>query len=205
MTCLIPSEHHEHEEHAEGHRGHGEEVDGDEVPDMVVEEGPPGRRGRSPTAMHVLGDGGLSDIDAELEQLAVDSGRSPGWVGDTHSPDQGPDPGVEGRSAGTATPTLPTPVEPKALPVPPDHGLGLDDDEAGTPLPPEAAEPGPEDPVAPALPGTLHAPPKDRQLLAESKILRHQPNPITRDGTEQDAEGGQEAHRRLRLEAKPGF
>jgi hypothetical protein len=52
---------------------------------------------------------------------------------------------------------------------------------------------------------TLHASPEDRQLLAESKILRHQPNPITKDGTEQDTEGGQEVHRRLGLEAKPGF
>ena len=51
---------------------------------------------------HVLGDRGLSDIDAELEQLTVDSGRSPGWVGDTHPPDQGPDGGVEGRSAVTS-------------------------------------------------------------------------------------------------------
>ena len=56
---------------------------------QIGEEGFPRRR-------MLLGDGGLSDIDAELEQLTVDSGRSPGWVGDTHPPDQGPDPGFRG-------------------------------------------------------------------------------------------------------------
>jgi hypothetical protein len=31
-------------------------------------------------AAHVLGDGGLADFDAELEQLAVDTGRTPKWI-----------------------------------------------------------------------------------------------------------------------------
>jgi hypothetical protein len=33
---------HEHVEHAKRHRGHHEEVDGDEISDVVLEEGSPG-------------------------------------------------------------------------------------------------------------------------------------------------------------------
>jgi len=53
--------------------------------------------------------------------------------------------------------------------------------------------------------GRFTPPPKDGKLLPESKILRRQPGPITDNGAEQDTEGDQKAHRRLRLEAKPGF
>ena len=37
---------------------------------------------------HILGHTGLSDLDAELEQLAMNSWRSPEWIGDTHLADQ---------------------------------------------------------------------------------------------------------------------
>src|SRR3954463_358043 len=37
---------------------------------------------------HILGDAGLSDFDAELEKLAMNSWRSPQWIGDTHLADQ---------------------------------------------------------------------------------------------------------------------
>jgi hypothetical protein len=47
--------------------------------------------------------------------------------------------------------------------------------------------------------------PKDGESLPESKILRRQPDAVTKDGADQDAEDGQGAHRRLRLRAKPEF
>ena len=78
----------------------------------------------------------------------------------------------------------------------------LDDDQAGAPVLPQAAEPSPEDPVAPPQPGALHPSPKDGKLLAESKILRRQPGPITEYGAEQNTKGGQKAHRRLRSKAE---
>jgi hypothetical protein len=40
------------------------------------------------SAGHILGHTGLSDVDAELEQLAMNSWRSPEWIGDTHLADQ---------------------------------------------------------------------------------------------------------------------
>ena len=44
-------------------------------------------------------------------------------------------------------PTFPTPVEPKAVSMPPEHGVGLDDDERVSPAGPQAAEPRPEQPI----------------------------------------------------------
>ena len=38
-------EHDEDEQHAQARGGHGEEIDGDQIADMVGEEGPPGLRG----------------------------------------------------------------------------------------------------------------------------------------------------------------
>ena len=47
---------------------------------------------------------------------------------------------------------LPSPVVLEALQVPPDHGLGLDDDEAFSPPVPGSGQPKPEDAVLGFLP-----------------------------------------------------
>src|SRR6478735_7398536 len=44
---------------------------------MVTQEAAPPRGGRSVSLDHILRDAGLSDLKAELEQLAVDALRSP--------------------------------------------------------------------------------------------------------------------------------
>src|SRR5262249_53956780 len=54
---------------------------------MVAQERLPALgRGSSP-ARHILGDASLPNVDAELEQLAVDAWRTPQRIGDTHLPD----------------------------------------------------------------------------------------------------------------------
>src|SRR6476619_1810303 len=51
---------------------------------MIAKEGLPALR-RGPSSLrHVLCHCGLADIDAELEQLAVDPWCPPQWVRDTH-------------------------------------------------------------------------------------------------------------------------
>src|SRR5262245_47768023 len=45
----------EDEQHLERHRGHGEEVHGDQAPEVVVEKGAPGLRRWPAMADHVLG------------------------------------------------------------------------------------------------------------------------------------------------------
>ena len=54
-----------------------EQVHGGDVGRMVTHEGAPPRGGRSASLDHILRDAGLSDLKAELEQLAVDARRSP--------------------------------------------------------------------------------------------------------------------------------
>ena len=54
-----------------------EQVHGGNIRRMIAQEGEPPLRGRSTSLDHVLGDAGLSDLKAELEQLAMDARRTP--------------------------------------------------------------------------------------------------------------------------------
>src|SRR5262245_63329207 len=98
---------------------------------MVAEERLPALGRWSSPARHILGDASLPNVDAELEQLAVDAWRTPQWVGDTHLPDQLPD---LGRHTGMTptTPRLKAPVTSKACAMPPNHGVGANDGEGTT-------------------------------------------------------------------------
>src|ERR1700687_3235135 len=55
---------------------------------MIAKEGLPALRRRPPSPRHVLCDRGLSDIDAELEQLAVYPRCAPKRVCETHLADK---------------------------------------------------------------------------------------------------------------------
>ena len=57
---------------------------------MVTKECPPtlGRRPSPPA--HVFGNGSLSDIDPQFQQLTMNARRSPQWVGDADVADEGP-------------------------------------------------------------------------------------------------------------------
>src|SRR6202163_3052544 len=93
---------------------------------MIAEERPPalGRRVSSPD--HVLGHAGLSDIDAELEELSMDPRRSPQRIGNAHLADKLAYLRRYSWSAPTA-PRLPPPVRSEARAVPFNHGLRLHD------------------------------------------------------------------------------
>ena len=54
---------------------------------VVVQE-PPGRRWGVRPAPHVPGDGGLTDLNTELEKLAANPRRTPEPVGKAHLADQ---------------------------------------------------------------------------------------------------------------------
>ena len=71
-------------EQAERDCRHDEQIHRRDPIRVVAEECPPalGRRVSSPD--HVLGHAGLSDIDAELEEFAMDPRRSPQRIGNAH-------------------------------------------------------------------------------------------------------------------------
>jgi len=56
---------------------HNEHVDRRDIGQVVVQEATPSRGGDFRSPRQVSPDGGLADLDAELEQVAVDAGRAP--------------------------------------------------------------------------------------------------------------------------------
>ena len=69
-------------------RCHDEHIDRSDAGGLIAQKAAPGRRRRTSSSHHVLGDCRLAGLDAELEQLAVDPGRAPERVGAAHLADQ---------------------------------------------------------------------------------------------------------------------
>ncbi len=67
---------------------HNEHVDGGDAFGVIAQEGPPVLRRCSVSSHHLLRDCSLAHLHAELEQLAVDPGRTPERVGAAHLPNQ---------------------------------------------------------------------------------------------------------------------
>src|ERR1700736_4405303 len=93
---------------------------------MITQESAPSLAGRSSPLDHVLGNARLSDFKPKLEQFAMNTRCSPKRIFDAHPPDQRaqlrldlwpPSPWAR----------LPTPVAPKAGPMPTHERLGPDD------------------------------------------------------------------------------
>src|ERR1700722_18047795 len=81
---------------------------------------------RSPSPRHILCNGGLSDIDAELEKLAMNPWCAPQRVGETHLANELTDL-QRGRWTATARSLFPAPIRSEAGTMPADHGLRPDD------------------------------------------------------------------------------
>jgi hypothetical protein len=73
-TPAMVGEHDEDEEHPQACDGDREEIEGDQVRDVVGEERAPGLRRRGAPLREQARDGALGHVDAQLEQLAMDSG-----------------------------------------------------------------------------------------------------------------------------------
>ncbi len=139
---------------------------------MIRQEGTPGLGRQGPTTNHVVPNRGFGDLNAELQQLTVDARGAPGRVGAAHLADERLNGARDAGPPGSTRPTLPPPVEPKAASMPPEHGVGLDDDECVAPAGPQAREPRPEQPVTgpqPRAPARLAL--QDRQLMTQRGVL----------------------------------
>src|SRR6188508_1254807 len=91
---------------------------------MIAEERLPTLGWRTSPPGHILGHAGLSDFDAELEQLAMNSWRSPEWIGDTHLADQLAY-FQRHRRPAAAMPRFPTPIRSETGTMPTNHRLRL--------------------------------------------------------------------------------
>ena len=113
-------------ERTKGDCRHHEKVHRGDTVSVVTKERLPALRRRAPPPRHILGHAGLADIDAKLEQLAMDSRRSPQRIGDAHLADQPANVQRHNRSAAAAT-RFPAPIRSETGTMPTDHGVRSDD------------------------------------------------------------------------------
>src|SRR5215831_1226782 len=86
---------------------------------------------------------GLTDGDAQFEQLTMDVGRAPQRVVAAHLPDQLADFAGDRRSTWFAAAHFPGPEQPKALAMPRDDGLRPDDGQRRAPVLPNTRQDDP--------------------------------------------------------------
>src|SRR4030081_2376288 len=113
-------------EQIEANGRNNEQVHGGDVGCVVTQEDAPALGRRSTSLAHVLRDAGLSDLEAELEQLAMDARRTPQRIFRAHLSDQRAQIRGDLRSASKRA-GFPTPVPTEAGPMPTDKGLRSDD------------------------------------------------------------------------------
>ena len=139
---------------------------------MVVEESAPGLRGwLAWPGRHEAGDAALADVDAELEQLAVDPWRAPAYVGLGHLENERLDSGRDVVLSGGTGTRLPAPEKAESSAVPADDGVWLDDDQHIRPARPQAGESEPEGPVNPSQAWASGGAPEVGELLAKSEVF----------------------------------
>jgi hypothetical protein len=105
----IVSEHDEDEEYAQASSWYREDVESDEISDMVVEERPPGLGRWKASLREQARDGAPADVEAKLQELAMDSWGAPG-VRCGHTAGERADLGVDGRATGPLPSGEPEPV-----------------------------------------------------------------------------------------------
>jgi hypothetical protein len=87
--------------------------------------------------------GRLGHVDPEFQEFAMNARGAPPWVRLRHRANERTD--VRGhRRSPDAAPTVPSPPQLEASPMPRDDGLWLDDHECRSPSSPDAREPHPE-------------------------------------------------------------
>jgi len=169
-AAALVLEHEEHVQDAKRGCGHDKEVDGNEVPGVVPQKCTPSLRRRLSPTRHVPRHRSFSHLEADLEQLPVNPRRTPSRVLAGHSTNERPDLRVDPGTTASVS-ALPGPVEPKALTMPADHGLGLHEDEGALPVWPQAAERDPERAVRVGQPGALGLALQEGQLLSQGEVF----------------------------------
>ena len=124
--------------------GYGEEVDGNQLLGMILQECPPGLRRWFAAAHHVFAHAALPDVDAEFQQLAVDAGCTPPGILPAHLADQASDLARNDWSSGSPAPHLPGPKQTKPLAMPGHDRVGLDDGQRRAPVAPDTGQPDPQ-------------------------------------------------------------
>src|SRR6202043_1396127 len=146
---------------------------------MIAKERPPALGRRVSSLGHVLGHAGLSDIDAELEEFAMDPRRSPQRIGNAHLADKLAYLRRYRWSAATA-PRLPPPVRSEPCAVPFNHGLRLHDRQGAQHLRTQTIQAGEYQTVQhPEGRPFRRLPPQHVKLMTQNRVfsLKRDPRP----------------------------
>src|ERR1700756_5447194 len=110
----------------EGDRRQDKEVDRRDAVGVIAEKRPPALRRWPRAAAHVPSDRRLGDLEAELEQLTMNTWRAPKCVRTAHLANERAQLSRDPRSANTVAGS-PAPIRPKPSTVPANDGLRPDD------------------------------------------------------------------------------
>jgi hypothetical protein len=142
---------------------------------MIAKEGLPGLQWPISSGHHVDRNRGLGNVDAELEQLAMDLGGAPQRVFKTHSSDQVAHLFADPRSTSART-GLPSPVSGKAHSVPTHDSLGPDDGNGVKDARTATIEPNEQSTVGPTqMRSTWCAPLQNIELMPQYQYFGFQP------------------------------
>ena len=123
-------------------------------------------------AHQILADAGFADVDAELEQLAVNTRCSPKRILAAQSADQFSDVFRNRRPPRLAAADLPGPEQTEALAVPSDDGVRFDDDQSRPPAAPDRAQPCPQESIGRRQFRPLHGALENTKLVPECEVLQ---------------------------------
>src|SRR5271165_4142796 len=104
----VMGQYQKHVKYLETDGGHSEEVDGDHLREVVLQESAPGLRRRLAAAHHVFAHAGLTNVDAELEQFTMNAGCTPQGILPAHPADQISDLAGNERPPSLAAANLPS-------------------------------------------------------------------------------------------------
>ena len=136
-AATVVRQDHQDEQEAARRGGDHEEVRGHELSHVIRQEGAPRLRRRSPMTDHVFRDAGLTDVNPEFQEFAVDPRCAPERIRCGHRANQRADVRRHGLST-QATTALPCPEKAEASAMPGEDRLGLDEHERGSPFVPYA-------------------------------------------------------------------
>ena len=142
----LVSQHEEGVEDPKRCRRHGEEIDGGELPHMIVEECSPVLGRWLVVAEHVLRDRGLRDDDSDHLKFPVYMSSAPERILARELADKAADlRGSRGPACAPTASRFPRPVSAEALLVPAEQRVRLEDSNRGETAGPEPVQPNPEE------------------------------------------------------------
>jgi len=135
-------EHEEDIEDAEGGGRNDQEIHGNQIFGVVLEESLPGLVA-APGSGAILTDGGIRDFDSEFGQFGLNAFAAPSGIAGPHLPNEVDELAIHGGSAAAGT-GFPTPEQAKAQPMPGDDRLGLEEEQAFLAVRPEPPQGEPQ-------------------------------------------------------------